>query len=545
MENIILQFLIAVPAIFSLGFGIWILLQNPRSRINTSFFALVFSMFIWAIPHFIMLNPSISDEGIRFWINMNFIGPAIFITYLVYFTYVFPDDKVKISWFKIFLLSILPLFVIPSAFAEKFIPHVLYAEDFNNYSIYFYLYWTFLFVYVSWSVFNFRNKLKKQTGKNRDAILFLFWAIFLNLIASTFFSGFLPAIFNYIDLVFLGPGIGGLFFSVLGSYAIVRYDLMEIKVIAKKALFYAVLVVGITVFMTFVVFISRILEESYPSVSLWLIPAIFSIIAAFLGVIIWRVIKSSEALKYDFITTVTHKFRTPISRIIWSIEGIKDQGNLTDTQKTGLRSIEYSTKSILKMVDLMTRLSDETEANLLNREVDLSELLKSILKDQVSEFNRRGISLVVHMKSGIKVMAEISSLRFVLNVILENALTYTPSRGVVRVGLFLDDSRVVFSVKDTGIGMRKEIQKNIANSFYRGGKARTTDTEGMGIGLHIAKNIINEFNGEIDFYSEGEGKGSTFFIKIPVLRVEENQNEIDTDRTKSIKKENSDGKNKE
>lgn len=537
MEKIILQFLVAVPAVFSLGFGVWILMHNPRSRINTSFFALVFSMFIWAIPHFIMLYPSISPEAVRFWINMNFIGPSVFASYLVYFSYVFPEDRVKISWFKIFLLSLLPLFVIPSAFAEKFIPQILYSEDFSNYSIFFYLYWLSLFIFIPWAFINFRNKIKRLTGKNREAVLFLVLAIFLNLIASAFFSGFLPAIFNYINLVFLGPGIGGLFFAVLGSYAIVRYDLMEIKVIAKKALFYAVLVMGITIFMSSVVFVSRILEDSYPKTSLWLIPAIFSVIAAFLGVIIWRVIKNSEALKYDFITTVTHKFRTPISRIIWSLEGIRDQGNLTDTQKTGIRSVEYSTKSILKMIDLMTHLSNErTTDSVLKEEIDFSELLKDILKDQISEFNRRGISLVVHIKSGVIVMAEVNSLRFVLNVLLENALTYTPSGGVVRVGLFLDESRAVFSVKDNGIGMSKAVQKNIATSFYRGGKARKTDTEGMGIGLHITRNIIDEFNGEMDFYSEGEGKGSVFFIKIPFLRVEENKQELKEKKEKTNEK---------
>lgn len=537
MEKIILQFLVAVPAVFSLGFGVWILMHNPRSRINTSFFALVFSMFIWAVPHFIMLYPSLSPEALRFWINMNFIGPAVFAPYLVYFSYVFPEDRVKISRFKIFLLSLLPLFVIPLAFAEKFIPQLLHSENFSNYSIFFYLYWLSLFIVIPWALINFRSKIKKLSGKNREAVVFLVSAIFLNMVASAFFSGFLPAVYNYIDLVFLGPGVGGLIFSIFGSYAIVRYDLMEIKVMAKKALFYAVLVTGVTIFMTFVVFLSRTLENSYPNLSLWLIPAIFSVIATFLGIIIWRVIKNSDDLKYDFITTVTHKFRTPISRIIWSIEGIRDQGNLTDMQKTGLRSIEYSIKSILKMVDLMTHLSDERSTDsVLKKEIDFSELLKNILKDQVSEFNRRSISLVVHIKSGVTVMAEENSLRFVLNVLLENALTYTPSGGVVRVGLFLDESKAVFSVKDNGIGMSKAVQKNITTSFYRGGKARRTDTEGMGVSLHITRNIIDEFNGEMDFYSEGEGKGSVFFIKIPFLRVEESEQELKEKKEKTNEK---------
>lgn len=525
MEKVIIQLTVAISAIVSLAFGFWVLFYNLKSRVNVSFFALVFAIFIWAIPNFITPLPSLSDEAVNFWFSVNFIGPAVFVAYLVYFSYVFPDDKKKISWSKIALMFLFPAFVVLSVYGERYLSQTFSLESFNDSIFFFFPYWTSFFLYVFWAFANFKNQLKIQIGKKRKTTLFFFWLAFSNIAISFFFAALLPMVFSYNDLIFLGPGIGGLVFAVLGSFVVVQYNFMEIKAMSRRTLSYAILVIVITAFTTSVVFVSRLLEVSYPDISFWLIPAVFSIVASFFGIFAWNTIKNSEALKYDFITTVTHKFRSPISRIVWAIEGVRDQGNLNDIQKTALRSLEYSTNSILKMVDLMTHISDEKKGrSVLKREIDFSELIKSILKDQISEFNRRGVSLVVHVKSGVKVMAETNSLRFIINVLLENALTYTPSEGVVRVGLFLDGTKAVFSVKDTGIGISGEVKKNIAKSFYRGNLARITDTEGMGIGLHISKKIINSYNGEMDFYSEGEGKGSTFFVKLPVHRVEDHKN---------------------
>ncbi|MFP4022764.1 MAG: sensor histidine kinase, partial [Candidatus Paceibacterota bacterium] len=102
-----------------------------------------------------------------------------------------------------------------------------------------------------------------------------------------------------------------------------------------------------------------------------------------------------------------------------------------------------------------------------------------------------------------------------------NALTYTPSGGKITATLVSDGSRVRLKVKDNGIGMSKGTQDLVFSTFFRGDAARSKYTEGMGVGLYITKNIIDEFGGDVDFFSEGEDKGSTFYVELPVVDLYE------------------------
>ncbi|MGM0482910.1 MAG: sensor histidine kinase, partial [Patescibacteria group bacterium] len=300
-------------------------------------------------------------------------------------------------------------------------------------------------------------------------------------------------------------------------YAIIRYDLMNIRVIAKRALLYSVIVVAATMVLGAVIFTSRFLEDSYPMLSIWLIPAILSILGVILGAYIWKGMRDAESMKYEFITTVTHKFRTPLSRIVWAVEGIREEGGLTDFQKSGIRSIDYSTRSILKMVDLMTNLSDN-KASKMEKNIDLTDLMNSALDEVKSEFSRRNITLESDIEEGITVFAEKSSIRFIINVLLENAMIYTPNGGTVNIDLYNEDNKAVIRVKDNGIGMSKKTQERVSDSFFRGNDARITDTEGMGVGLYVVKKVANGMEGEMDFHSDGVGEGSTFFVRLPVVR---------------------------
>ncbi|MGM0482509.1 MAG: ATP-binding protein [Patescibacteria group bacterium] len=517
MQGLIPQLLISIPTAFMVGFGVWIFLRNPKSRINVSFLGLIMGMLLWSIPHIIIQNPNIDAEGIRFWINMNFIGPAVFFSYFVYFPYVFPEDKISISWKKAILILLLPVITVPAAFTQNICLYVSAPNGFMEWGIPFLIFYLMMPVYIIWGIRNFYWKIRGQRGSNRRAVFLVFFSLVSAVCLSAFFSSILPIFFGYEGLLFLGPGVGGMFFAILGSYAIVRYGLMDIRVIAKRALLYATVITVGTLFFGSVVLISDAMEENFPSLSFWFVPIAFSCAGLILGIYIWKVLSESEAIKYEFITTVTHKFRTPLSRIIWALEGIKEEGGLTDFQQSGLRSIDYSTRSILKMVDLMTHLSDERTSS-TKKELNLSETLKATLNDTEAEFTRKNISLERDIEENITVFAEKSGLRFVVNALLENALTYTPSGGVVNVDLYIEDGKAVIRVKDTGIGMSKSTQESVSKSFFRGKEARTKDTEGMGVGLYVSRSIVDEIDGEIDFHSDGIGEGSTFFVRLPKVK---------------------------
>jgi signal transduction histidine kinase len=133
---------------------------------------------------------------------------------------------------------------------------------------------------------------------------------------------------------------------------------------------------------------------------------------------------------------------------------------------------------------------------------------------------RKGISLVFSNSPGMSIMADPEKSVFIFQILLDNALNYTHNGGSISVTAHPDQDgkHGVIEVSDNGIGMSKETSLCVFNRFYRGENARHADTEGMGIGLFMAKNIVEKQDGKIAVRSEGEGKGSTFSITMPLYR---------------------------
>jgi signal transduction histidine kinase len=104
--------------------------------------------------------------------------------------------------------------------------------------------------------------------------------------------------------------------------------------------------------------------------------------------------------------------------------------------------------------------------------------------------------------------------REVFTNLIENAVRYTPDDGRISIDAADASAAIVWSVTDTGIGIPKAQQEKIFEKFYRAGNAIEHSAEGSGLGLYLAKFIVNAWGGEISFVSE-EGKGSTFRVTVP------------------------------
>jgi two-component system sensor histidine kinase VicK len=110
--------------------------------------------------------------------------------------------------------------------------------------------------------------------------------------------------------------------------------------------------------------------------------------------------------------------------------------------------------------------------------------------------------------------------------LLDNAVRYTPPRGRITILLEIikfhdrDEKDIIFSIKDTGVGIPKDQQPRVFTKFFRGANVMRMDTEGTGLGLFIAKNIIEAHGGKIWFESE-ERKGTVFYFSLPVKELKE------------------------
>lgn len=111
---------------------------------------------------------------------------------------------------------------------------------------------------------------------------------------------------------------------------------------------------------------------------------------------------------------------------------------------------------------------------------------------------------------------DVGRISWVVEALVGNALIYTPSGGLVEVSLEQSGSSLKLKVKDNGVGISREDKPYIFAQFFRGEQAKSVDTEGSGVSLAIAKEIMKAHKGRIGFTSE-TGKGSTFWFQLPVV----------------------------
>ena len=269
--------------------------------------------------------------------------------------------------------------------------------------------------------------------------------------------------------------------------------------------------------------------NSYIFSSVWfMIPSmIFTIVLlitfVFTIVVIFRQKRYSE-IKNDFINNMTHELKTPISSISLAAQMLNDE---SVTKSPSMLKhlggvINDESKRLRFLVEKVLQMSmfDRKDAAFKKKELDLNELLENI----ASSFSLR----VEH--TGGKIYTEIEAVDsaiYVDEVHFQNAITNLMDNAVKYrkpdqpLDLFIktwnEKERLCFSIRDTGLGIKKENVKKIFDKFYRVHTGNVHDVKGFGLGLAYVKKIINLHEGEIKCESE-VGKGTTFTVSLPILK---------------------------
>ena len=137
------------------------------------------------------------------------------------------------------------------------------------------------------------------------------------------------------------------------------------------------------------------------------------------------------------------------------------------------------------------------------------------MEDQIK---LKDIKIVSNFKKNLaKVNVDKERINSVIQILLENAIIYSIKAGEIKISLGEDKNNLVFSVKDNGVGIPKKDQPYIFFKFFRADNVKTVETEGSGLGLVLAKNIIERHGGKIGFESKGENKGTKFWFSLPLV----------------------------
>jgi len=225
-----------------------------------------------------------------------------------------------------------------------------------------------------------------------------------------------------------------------------------------------------------------------------------------------------ESMRRLLIADVSHELRTPLTAIQGSVEGLMD-GVLPASDET-YEQIHAEARRLNRLVDDLQELSRvEAHAYELRLEpVELAPLMQTVIKRLGPAAASKNISLTSQLAGTLpKVRGDADRLVQVLSNLVNNALQYTPEGGSVTISAREVAREVQVSVRDSGVGIGAEHLGHVFDRFYRVDKSRSRQAGGgSGIGLTIARLLVEAHGGRIWAESEGEGKGSVFAFTVPI-----------------------------
>jgi signal transduction histidine kinase len=228
-------------------------------------------------------------------------------------------------------------------------------------------------------------------------------------------------------------------------------------------------------------------------------------------------LQRSEKLKRDMIADSAHELRTPLTNIRGHLEALHD--GLMPFNKESIVSLEEETGTLNRLVDELQELSliEAGQLSLNRQPTDIVPMIRRVTVGMQALALGKGLDLEVNLPDEFP-LADIDWQRIeqVLRNLLSNAVTYTPEDGTIKVSATLKGDKIEISVADTGPGIPEKDLPNIFERYYRVDKSRDRATGGSGLGLTIARRLVEAHGGSIRVESKF-GEGARFIFSIPVL----------------------------
>jgi signal transduction histidine kinase len=224
-----------------------------------------------------------------------------------------------------------------------------------------------------------------------------------------------------------------------------------------------------------------------------------------------------DALKDEFISLVSHELRTPLTSIRGYVELLLEEKTLDDEQRRFLAVVDRNSARLLDLVADLLFLA-QVDAGKLALElgpVDLKALAGECVESSLPDAAAKGIDLTSSAEPVPMVRGDRTRLAQVLDNLISNALKFTPAGGHVDVRVRATNGAAVLEVQDTGLGLAEDERERLFERFFRSARATESAIQGTGLGLPIAKAIVERHGGRIDLESTLES-GTTVRVELPL-----------------------------
>lgn len=534
-------------AIIAILFGIF-LIYNSRSISSISLFIVCMCFATWSFLDIGSWFAYLGAEKMMFFWSLLDVFVLVFFFFSYYFLYTFIKEKDLPFWQKMIGLGLLLPTAIWTFFGltlTKYDASICEAWESDFMSLYPYFVEG---IFLLASIFFVASQyFKEKNRSNRIKILltglgvisflgfFLSATLAVNLLVD---YGAVEFAYNYeIYGLFGMPLLLGLL-----TFIVVRYHAFNIKLIGAQALIISLIILIGSQFL----FIEGNVTKILTSITLLITGAI--------GINLMRSVKREveqrekiekqekileatnsklasantrlqelDKQKSEFLSFASHQLRSPLTAIKGYASLILDgdYGQVPPELKHPIQVIFDSTNTLVTVVSDYLNVS-RIELGQMKYDFtleDMKKITEHIIEELQPNVNKAGLKLSMTNDPGdYTTKVDKDKIIQVVTNIIDNSVKYT-KKGSVTVEMKKKPSSILLAIKDTGIGISKETLPKLFAKFVRAGNANQTNSRGTGLGLYIAKDIVEKHKGKIWAESQGEGMGSQFYIEIPVVKA--------------------------
>ncbi len=537
MDAVTITLIIVTFIVLGLGFAV---ILNSREKLNRLYFLNILTIIGWAVA--MMYYRLSTPESILDWTRLLYVAASLIASNFLYFTYVFPKYErisLKIKSF-IFVPNIvligLCLFgnhIIKGAAVNPSGENLIFWGDLY---IFYVLYILFYFNLAFYRLFRKRFKVTDKLEKTQLTF------VILGYVSSGFISFttnlILPS-FGIFILNWMGQ-VSTVLMAISAAYAIIRHGLFNAKVIVTELLVFAIWII---------ILVRLLVSRSGGDI---LSNGITLLLSVLVGILLMRsVIKEVETReriqklavdleaankrlteldkqKSEFVSFASHQLRAPLTAMkgygSLLLEG--DMGELTPQMRDGVKRIYDSTNTLVNIVNDYLNVS-RIELGTMKyafETVDFKTLVEDVIAELKPNIDKSGLEFTFkaeNVDADYRITADRDKFKQVIANLIDNSMKYTP-KGRVDVTLSYDRPRhkFVFKVSDNGIGIDPAVLPHLFQKFSRAQNANKTNIKGTGLGLFVAKQMVEAHQGTIRAESAGEGKGSSFIVELdPFERI--------------------------